>query len=249
MCAPTLSRCPVSRHVFPQEDLRRSRLSADRREPARGRRGAPAGDRDAREDRGSAGKRAVGAAFALGGALRRQSNRARRARPRRGDGDLDPAHRSGARLRAGVGGDGLPGRDRAPGEGAQARLLAGARGVPDRAASPVLRRLGPRRRPLARGLLHRRRRRARAASSLSRDGVAWRGTPRSPAGRRDAVCATLREGRSGGGVVRLPARSTHYARHRVHGHHEPPDQVRGVRAVRRSGGAAFPRTIGPISIR
>jgi hypothetical protein len=28
--------------------------------------------------------------------------------------------RSGARLRAGVGGDGLPGRDRTPGEGAQA---------------------------------------------------------------------------------------------------------------------------------
>ena len=30
--------------------------------------------------------------------------------------DLDAAHRSGARLRAGVGGDGLPGRDRAPGK-------------------------------------------------------------------------------------------------------------------------------------
>ena len=44
----------------------------------------------------------------------------RRAGPRRGDGDLDPARRSGARLRAGVGGDGLPGRDRAPGEDAQA---------------------------------------------------------------------------------------------------------------------------------
>ena len=33
--------------------------------------------------------------------------------------DFDPAHRSGARLRAGVGGDRLPRRDRAPGKGAQ----------------------------------------------------------------------------------------------------------------------------------
>ena len=41
------------------------------------------------------------------------------ARPRRGDGRFDPTHRSGARLRARVAGDRLPGRDRAPGAGAQ----------------------------------------------------------------------------------------------------------------------------------
>ena len=52
-------------------------------------------------------------------------------------------NRSGARLRADVGGDGLPGRDRAPGERAQARPLAGTGGVPDRAAPPVLWRVGP----------------------------------------------------------------------------------------------------------
>src|SRR5208337_1174089 len=51
-------------------------------------------------------------------------------------------------------------------------------GVFDRAAPPVLRRLGPRRRPLARGLSHRSGRRARAPSSLPRHGVARRGASR-----------------------------------------------------------------------
>src|SRR5208283_3564141 len=153
-----------------------------------------AGDRHARAGRGSAGERAAGAPSALGRALRRQGDRARRARPRRGDGRFDPAHRPGARLRAGVGGDRLPGRDRAPGEGAQPRVPAGARGVFDGAPPPRLRRLGPGRRPLARGLSHRWRRRPRTASSLSHDGVAGRGTAQRPAGRRDAIFAALREG-------------------------------------------------------
>jgi hypothetical protein len=61
-----------------------------------------------------------------------------------------------------------------------------------------------RRRRLARGLSHRRRRGHRAASPLSRRGVV-REELRGRAGRRDAVCAALREGRSGRGVVRLPA--------------------------------------------
>ena len=61
------------------------------------------------------------------------------------------------------------------GERAQARFFAGARDVPHRAASPLLRRLRPRRRPLARGLSHRRRRGSRTASSLSRHGLARRG--------------------------------------------------------------------------
>ncbi len=212
---------------FRKKHLGRPRLPADRREPARERDGAPAGDRDARADRGSAGERATGAALALWGALRRQGDRARRARPRRGDGDLGAPHRSGARLRAGVGGDRLPGRDRAPGQRAQPRVPAGARGVPDRAAPPRLRRLGPRRRPLARGLPHRRRRRDRAASPLSHDGVARRGASERPAGRRDAVFAALREGRPGGGAVRRPARPPDHARHRVHGHHQPLFRGRG----------------------
>ena len=195
----------------------------------------------------SASERAVGAPSALGGALFRQGDRARRARPRRCDGDLHAPHRSGARLRAGVGGDRLPGRDRAPGEGAQPRVPAGARGVPDRAAPPRLRRLGPRRRPLARGLPHRRRRRDRAAPPLSHDGVAGRRAARGPAGRRDAVCAALREGRAGGGAVRRPARPPDHARHRVHGHHQP--LFRGPRAARRSGGAGSRKTTGPTSTR
>ena len=33
LCGPRMSRPSVPRHVFPQEDLRRSRLSPDRREP------------------------------------------------------------------------------------------------------------------------------------------------------------------------------------------------------------------------
>ena len=175
LCAPRLSRPLGPRHVFPQEDHRRPHLSANRRKPARGRRGAPADHRHAGKVRGSARERAVGAAAALRGALCRQGDRARRAQSRRGEGRGDAAHRAGARVRAGVGGDGLQERDRAPGERAQARLLAGARDVPHRAASPVLRRLGPRRRPLARGLSHRGRRGPRTASSLSRHGVARRG--------------------------------------------------------------------------
>ena len=84
---------------------------------------------------------------------------------------------------------------------------------------------------LARGLSHRRRRRDRTATSLSHDGVAGRGACRKrPTGqRRDAVFAALREGRPGGGVVRLPARliPSDHARHRVHGHHQPPFRRRG----------------------
>ena len=37
-----------------------------------------------------------------------------------GEAAIHAPHRSGARLRAGVGGDGLPGRDQTPGGGAQA---------------------------------------------------------------------------------------------------------------------------------
>src|SRR6516225_824202 len=66
LCGPRLSRPRTVSHVFPQEDLGRPRLSANRREPARGRGGPPAGDRDPRADRGSAGERATGAASALG---------------------------------------------------------------------------------------------------------------------------------------------------------------------------------------
>src|SRR5271166_3115016 len=115
----------------------------------------------------------------------------------------------------------MPGRDRTPGERTRARVFAGTRDVPDGAAPPRLRRLGSRRRSLARGLPHRWRRRPRTASSLSHDGVAGRGTAQRPAGRRDAVCAALREGRPGGGAVRFPARPPDHARHRVHGHDQP----------------------------
>ena len=70
----------------------------------------------------------------------------------------------------------------------------------------------------ARGLSHRRRRRARTASSLSRHGVARRRASERPARRRYAVCSALREGRAGGGVVRLTARpgSTRTLRPRTH---------------------------------
>jgi hypothetical protein len=249
LCAPRLSRPLGLRHVFPQEDDQRPHLSANRRKPARGRGGAPADRRDAGKARGSASERAVGTAAALGGALRRQGDRSRRAQSRRDEGRGDAAHRASARLRARVGGDGLQERDRAAGECAKTRLLARARDVSHRAASPLLRRLGPRRRPLARGLSHRRRRGPRVASPLSRHGLARRGAAREPTSGRDAVRPALRQGCLGGGAVRLPARPSDHARHRVHGHHEPPDQVRGARAVRHSDGAASPRTIDPTSTR
>ena len=104
---------------------------------------------------------------------------------------------------------------------AQARLCAGARGVPHRAAPAVRERLRPRRRSLARGLRHRRRRGARSASSLSGDGVAGRGTAGEGAGRPHAVRPALPEGRGGGAAVRASARSAHAARPGVHGHHQP----------------------------
>jgi hypothetical protein len=53
------------------------------------------------------------------------------------------------------------------------------------------------------------------ASSLSGHGVARRRASRRRAGCRHAVCAALREGRAGGGTVRLPARPPDHARHRV----------------------------------
>src|SRR5436190_7570456 len=69
------------------------------------------------------------------------------------------------------------------------------RGVPQRAAPAVRERLRPRRRSLARGLRHRRRRGARSASSLSSDGVAGRGAAGEGAGRPHAVRTALPEGR------------------------------------------------------
>ena len=48
-------------------------------------------------------------------------------------------------------------------------------------------------------------RRRRSPRAASRHGVARRGASRRPAGRRDAVCPALREGRHGGGSVRVYA--------------------------------------------
>src|SRR5271166_1850143 len=67
VCGPRMSRSHGSRHVFPQEDFGRPRLSSDRRKPSRGRIGAPAGHRHARPRRGFAGKRVIGAPAAIGG--------------------------------------------------------------------------------------------------------------------------------------------------------------------------------------
>jgi hypothetical protein len=53
------------------------------------------------------------------GALRRQNNRARCARPRRGTATSTRRIGTALAFQRGVGGDGLPGRDRAPGQGAQ----------------------------------------------------------------------------------------------------------------------------------
>ena len=60
LCAPGSNRRQAPRHVLPQENLGRSRQAANRREPARGLGGPPAGDRDARADRRVARKRAAG---------------------------------------------------------------------------------------------------------------------------------------------------------------------------------------------
>ena len=151
-------------------------LFANRRKPARRRGGLPASDRHARKGRGSARERAVGPVAPLRGALRSPSGRARALDRGKCDGDLDATDRAGAGVRAVVGRDRLPADDRAPCERAQARLLSGARGVPDRAAPLVLRRFGSRRRPLAGGLSHRRRRGSRPPPPLSRHGLARRGT-------------------------------------------------------------------------
>src|SRR5215831_10115626 len=77
LCVRTSMR---RRHVLSPQDLGRACLSADRREPPRGRSGAPAGDRHARTFRGSAGERPTGAAVALGGAVRSQGHDAERGR-------------------------------------------------------------------------------------------------------------------------------------------------------------------------
>ena len=88
--------------VFPPQDLSRARLFADRREPPRRRPGAPAGDRHAWTVRGAAGKRAAGAAGAIGRALRQQGDGALRHRGHQRYEDRQPPHRA-AGLRAAVG--------------------------------------------------------------------------------------------------------------------------------------------------
>src|SRR3974377_1614313 len=60
-----MSRSHGSAHVFPQENLRRSRLSSDRRKPPRRRASASAGDRHAGPHRGFARQRAIGAVAAV----------------------------------------------------------------------------------------------------------------------------------------------------------------------------------------
>src|SRR5471030_1623513 len=117
-------RTTGSLDVFPQEDVRRPQLSADRREPPRRRSGSPAGDRDAWAFRGASGERAVGAAVALGRALCREGNGAWRD-PGRCSADRDgAAHWAGAGVRATVGRDRLPGGDRGACGRAQAWLRA-----------------------------------------------------------------------------------------------------------------------------
>ena len=120
-----------------------------------------------------AGERAVGAAGALGGAVRDAGDGGERGAGRPDGGG--PADRAGPGVRALVGRDRLPGGDRGRGQGAQARVRAGAGDLPHRAAPADGRRLRPGGRSLARGLPDRRRRGAGAPSSLPGDGVARRG--------------------------------------------------------------------------
>src|SRR6266702_3039784 len=111
-----------------------------------------------------------------------------------------------------MGGDRLPGRDHGAGRQTQARLCAGARGVPHRATPAVREWLRSRRGSLARGLYDRQRCGARSASSLSGDGMAGRGTAGTGAGGAHAVRTALPEGPGGGAAVRASARPAHAAR-------------------------------------
>ena len=83
--------------------------------------------------------------------------------------------------------------------------------------------------------------------------MAWlkRGVGQQPTGRRHALRAALPEGRPGGGPVRAAARFVQRARSGVHGHDEPLFRRRGRQSLKnlRLGGAASPRTTGPIATR
>ena len=211
--------------VLPQEDLGRAGLSPDRAKPAGRGPGPPAGDRHPRASGRARGERSVGAAGALGRAVRDPGDGAERGAGRRDGGG--PADRAGPGVRALVGRDRLPGGDRGRGQGAQARVRAGAGDLPHRAAPADGRRLRPGGRSLARGLPDRRRRGAGAPPSLSGDGVARRGIAGAGAGRPHAVRPALHQGPGRGAAVRPPARSVQPARSGVHGHHQPLLRRRG----------------------
>ena len=89
-----------------------------------------------------------------------------------GDDGIGAAAWASSGIRAFMGRDRLPRRDRRTRRKAQARVRTRTCGLPHRAASPVRGRVRSGGGPLARGLPDRRRRGARPASPLSGDGVA-----------------------------------------------------------------------------
>jgi hypothetical protein len=241
-CGATLYAPHGGAHVLPQKDLRRTRLSPDRREPAGRRPDPPAGDRHPRPTGCPPGERAIGAAGAFWSALRDACDGGDRGagRPDRSG----PANRAGLGVRAPVGRDRLPGGDRRLGQGAQARVRAGAGDRVDRAAPADGRWLGSRRRSLARGLPNRRRRGARAPPSLPGDGVARRRIAGGGAGRAHAVRPALHQGPGRGAAVRPPARSLQPARSGT-----PPVSTSKARAARPSAATATARIIARTSAR
>src|SRR3974390_867999 len=184
VCAPRMSRSDGCAHVFPQENLRRSRLSSDRRKPPRRRASASAGDRYAGAHRGFARQGAIGAIAAVGRALRREGHRRQRPRRGNGGGERGAAHRPCPGVRTLVGRDWLPQGDRRPLWLPQIWFSARTRGVSHRSASPVRGRLRSRGGPLARGLYDRWRRGHRSAPPLSGDGLARRGARGRSTGSR-----------------------------------------------------------------
>ena len=233
----------VSAYVLPPQDVRPTRLRADRREQARGRRRPPEGDRQSRSRRRTGRLRRARLAHRLGRQTHRPGAAHRRARRGRRRGAIGggKADRRPDAVRPDLGAAGDRRGPRRSAQGSRVRVSGRARRVRRRAAPPVRLGFGSRRLGVDGGLRHPRGRRARPASLLPRHGLARRG------GRGEArrsARAALRQGPDRGKAVRPPPRSLHRPLGGVHG--TPPACRSTARAARRSASAAIPRTIAPI---
>ena len=226
---------------FRKKTSGRAGLSPDRAQPA-GRGVSASGDRHPRASGRARVERSVGATGALGRAVRDPGDGAERGAGRRErDGPaVGPAlvferlwTETGCRRRS------------RPWPRSASTGSRWSGDLPQRAAPADGRRLRPGGRPLARGLPDRRRRGAGAPSSLSSDGVAWRGIAGAGAGRtarrspRVAPRTWSRSGCSATGAISSAGSI------RVHGHDQPLLRRRGPARPSAAAGTARTRRSPP----